>query len=98
MKNLIIVLWQAFLMFVAMPLALFVSNVFIGALFGWVVGLFFGNTILGILAQIGISGISMWQFGAFLGFIASFFRNMITFNNKQSFKKQQDKQVQRPLY
>ena len=46
--------------------------VLIGIIFGWVVGLVLGGTILGILAQIGITGFSMWQIGAFLGFIGSF--------------------------
>ena len=46
---------------------------FVGALTGLVIGWFFGTTILGILAQIGITGYSMWQIGAFLGFIGSFF-------------------------
>ena len=45
----------------------------IGALTGWLVGLLFGQTILGILEEIGITGFSMWQIGAFLGFISSFF-------------------------
>ena len=92
MKNFIIVLWQTFLMFVGMPLALFVLNVFIGAVSGWIVGLFFGNTILGILEQIGINGFSMWQIGAFLGFISGFFRKMISFNNKSNPKKQEPNQ------
>ena len=37
--------------------------VLIGIVFGWVVGLALGGTILGILAQIGITGFSMWQIG-----------------------------------
>ena len=86
MKNFIIVLWQTFLVFVGIPLA-FVLNVFIGAVSGWIVGLFFGNAILGILSQIGVSGFSMWQIGAFLGFISGFFRKMISFNNNKSTPK-----------
>ena len=46
----------------------------VGALCGWVVGLFFGDTILGILASIGITGFKMWQIGAFLGFVGGFFK------------------------
>ena len=77
-------------MFVGMPFALFVLNVFIGAVSGWIVGLFFGNTILGILDQIGINGFSMWQIGAFLGFISGFFRKMISFNNNKSTPQKQE--------
>ena len=47
--------------------------VFVGIIFGWIIGWFFGETILGIFAEIGIIGFSMWQIGAFLGFVGSFF-------------------------
>ncbi len=56
-----------------------VAGTLIGAFAGWAVGLFFGKTILGILATVGISGFSMWQVGVFLGFIASFFRPLINY-------------------
>jgi len=49
-----------------------------GALAGWTVGLVFGDTILGILGQIGIRNISMWQFGAFMGFIGGFMKTKVT--------------------
>ena len=51
----------------------------LAAVFSWFIGLFIGDTILNILAQIGISGFSMLQIGAFLGFIASFFTSPIRF-------------------
>ena len=47
-----------------------VAGTLIGAFAGWAVGLFFGKTILGILATVGI---------VFLGFIASFFRPLINY-------------------
>lgn len=50
--------------------------VMFGAVAGWLVGLLFSKTILGILAAIGISGFSMWQFGAFLGFVGGFFKTI----------------------
>jgi hypothetical protein len=50
----------------------------IGALAGWIVGLFFGDTILGILNQLGVKGISMWQFGAFMGFTGGFLKTKVT--------------------
>ena len=45
-----------------------------GGISGWVVGLFFGDTFLGIFKQIGIENVTMFQIGAFLGFVASFFK------------------------
>lgn len=45
-----------------------------------IAGWFFGETILGILAAIGIEGFKMWQIGAFLGFVGSFLRTL-SFNN-----------------
>ena len=57
-----------------------------GALFGWIAGWFIGSTVLGILAQLGITGFSMWQIGAFLGFVGSFFGSTLNFNDFRSFK------------
>lgn len=50
----------------------------VGAFVGWLVGLFFGETILGIFACLGITGFKMWQIGAFLGFVSGFFRPSIS--------------------
>lgn len=50
----------------------------LGAFTGWVVGLFFADTILGIFAQIGIKGFAMWQLGLFLGFVGGFFKSVST--------------------
>ena len=58
-----------------------ILGTFIGALTGWIVGWFFGDTILSIFAYIGIKGFSMWQIGAFLGFVSGFFRS-VNFNLK----------------
>ena len=49
-----------------------------GAIAGWVVGLFFGDTILGILQQLDITDISMWQYGAFMGFVGGFLKTKTT--------------------
>ena len=46
-----------------------------GAFAGWIVGLFFGKTILAFLATLGITGFNMWQIGAVLGFVGGFFRS-----------------------
>ena len=50
----------------------------LGAVAGWIVGLVFGETILAILAQIGIHGITMFQFGAFMGFVGGFLKTKVT--------------------
>lgn len=49
-----------------------------GAISGWVVGLFFGDTILGIINQLGVKSVAMWQFGAFLGFVGGFLKTKVT--------------------
>jgi len=49
-----------------------------GALSGWVVGLFFSDTMLGILSQLGVKNIAMWQFGAFMGFVGGFLKTKVT--------------------
>lgn len=53
---------------------LIILNTLLGAISGWVVGLVFGETILAIFAKIGITGFTMFQIGAFLGFVGSFFK------------------------
>lgn len=58
-----------------------IVSVFMGAVTGWIVGLCFGTTILSILTQLGITDITMWQVGAFLGFVAAYFRS--TFAKKE---------------
>jgi hypothetical protein len=49
-----------------------------GAVSGWIVGLFFSDTILGILSQLGVHNITMWQFGAFMGFVGGFLKTKVT--------------------
>ena len=62
--------------FVGMFFLYAVIGTIIGALTGWVVGIFFGTPILAILSAIGIEGFTMAQIGAFLGFVGSFFRSV----------------------
>lgn len=61
--------------FVGLMFFYIIAGTLMGAFTGWVVGLFFGKTILGILASIGITGFKMWQIGAFLGFVGAFFKS-----------------------
>lgn len=49
----------------------------VGALAGWTVGLVFGDTILGILGQVGIHNVTMFQFGAFMGFVGGFLKTKV---------------------
>jgi len=55
---------------------LIIARTFSGAFTGWVVGLAFSGAILGILDQIGLHSVSMWQFGALLGFVSGFFSRL----------------------
>ncbi len=48
-----------------------------GAGVGWLVGLFFSDSILGVANAMGIHGITMWQFGAFMGFVGSFLKTKV---------------------
>ena len=50
----------------------------LGAVAGWLVGLVFSDTILGILDQLNIRGIAMWEFGAFMGFVGGFLKTKTT--------------------
>lgn len=53
---------------------LVILSTIVGAVTGWCVGLLFGDAILGVLSQLGIHYVSVAQLGAFLGFVAPFFR------------------------
>jgi hypothetical protein len=55
-----------------------IMSTFLGGLAGWTVGLIFGETILGIFAQIGIKGATMFQIGCFLGFVGGFLKTKVS--------------------
>jgi len=61
---------------VALVFCLIILTTLMGAVAGWVVGLFFGETILTTLSRFGVdvAGLQMWQLGATLAFIGGFFR------------------------
>jgi hypothetical protein len=65
--------------------AMVILHVVFGAVGGWLVGLFFGETILGTLSRFGvdIEGLSMWQLGATLAFVGAFFRAHQTVKNNE---------------
>ena len=68
-RVMIFVLLFVFVFFIS-PLV----GALMGAFSGWVVGLFFDETILGIFAQIGIKNVTMWRIGCFIGFVGGFFK------------------------
>lgn len=53
-------------------IAIMLISPLLGAAFGWVVGWFFGPTILYVLGQLGLHGVEMWQLGLTFGFLSSF--------------------------
>lgn len=50
----------------------------IGGCAAWVVGLVFGDVILGIFSQFGLKGVTMWQVGVFFGFVSGFLKTKTT--------------------
>ncbi len=52
-----------------------------GAVCGSIVGWFFGDSILYVTDLLGLHNVTMWQYGAFLGFTGGFFRTSVS-NNK----------------
>lgn len=66
-------------MFAMMGIFFFVIlGTLLGGVAGWVVGLFFSETILGIASQLGIKNVTMFQLGAFLGFTGGFLKTKVT--------------------
>lgn len=53
-------------------------STFIGGFTGWVIGLFYGDTILRIFAQLGVKDITMFDLGIFLGFVGGFLKTKVT--------------------
>lgn len=54
----------------------------VGALSGLIVGIFFSTPILNVLSAMGVDGVTMWQLGAFLGFVGGFFKAVVTNGSK----------------
>lgn len=59
-------------------------GVLFGAFAGWVVGLFFAETVLGFLARIGVNtaGLAMWEVGAAMGFLGGYLKTSIKSKSK----------------
>lgn len=56
----------------AFILLLVTLRTLLGAVVGFIVGLFFSSPILGFFSQLDLN-VTMWQLGATLGFISGFF-------------------------
>ena len=61
---------------VAVVFILVILGTLFGGIAGWIVGLFFTDTIMNTLNRIGVDtmDMTMWQLGATLGFISGFFK------------------------
>ena len=62
---------------VAVIILMVILGTLFGGIAGWIVGLFFTDTIMGTLNRIGVDtiGMTMWQLGATLGFISGFVKS-----------------------
>lgn len=70
----------SFITLIAIAFIAPLAGVLIGSFTGWVVGLFFTETILSFLARFGVetAGLAVWQVGAAMGFLGSFLRTTVS--------------------
>jgi hypothetical protein len=72
------VITGAFMAFslVMLIIIMVILGTFFGGVAGWIVGMFFTDTILTTLSRFGIDtmGMTMWQLDATLGFVSGFFK------------------------
>jgi hypothetical protein len=72
---------KALTVITALFLALFLVplvGVLFGSFSGWVVGLIFSGTCEYFLQYFKLIEVEMWEIGAFLGFVGSFFRSAVS--------------------
>ena len=76
MKEIIAGAFMA-LSLVAVVFILVILGTLFGGIAGWIVGLFFTDTIMNTLNRIGVDtmDMTMWQLGATLGFVSGFFKS-----------------------
>ena len=62
---------------VSMVIFMVIMGTLFGGVAGWIVGMFFTDTIMQTLNRVGVDtmGMTMWQLGATLGFISGFFKS-----------------------
>ncbi len=63
--------------FVLLVIVMVNLGTFFGGVAGWIVGMFFTDTIMQTLNRFGVDtvGMTMWQLGATLGFVSGFFKS-----------------------
>ncbi len=63
--------------FVLLVIVMVILGTFFGGVAGWIVGMFFTDTIMQTLNRFGVDtvGMTMWQLGATLGFVSGFFKS-----------------------
>jgi len=73
----LLAIFGALLVSVSMLCLIPLAGTLAGAVVGWMVGLFFTETILSTLHRFGIDtqGLPVWELGATLGFVSGFFRS-----------------------
>ena len=62
---------------VMLTIVMVILGTLFGGIAGWIVGLFFTDTIMQTLNRVGVDtmGMTMWQLGATLGFVSGFFKS-----------------------
>ena len=62
---------------VMLIIVMVIMGTLFGGIAGWIVGLFFTDTIMQTLNRVGVDtmGMTMWQLGATLGFVSGFFKS-----------------------
>lgn len=59
-----------------------ILGTFFGAIGGWIVSLFFGETLTAFFAVTPFAGLQIWQIGAGMGFVGGFFKSIQTQTTK----------------
>lgn len=66
---------KAFVTILIVIFALPLLGFLFGAFSGWVVGLFFADTVLTFFSHLGINDMTLWEIGGSLGFVGGFFKS-----------------------
>lgn len=63
---------------VLLVIVMVILGTFFGGVAGWIVGMFFTDTIMQTLDRFGVDtgAMTMWQLGATLGFVSGFFKSI----------------------
>lgn len=74
---------MVFFIFAALIFAAPILGVLFGAFSGWVVSLFFNDSLMGVLTSVvpALKDYALWQIGATLGFVGGFFKTTVSQKN-----------------